>query len=156
VPARWKLTGARLQGLTLKQIYKHILKRKMKIPTIGTVIPTRERIKSIQQEFKSLMGYAPTEQQIWRANRKHPIRHRITEFLWMLLHNKLRIGVFFAHIPDWEQRQMCHHCGEIETASHLLLECTNPLIKTIWGYIKTLWERMYPMHNWVEPTINII
>jgi hypothetical protein len=37
-----------------------------------------------------------------------------------------KIGKYWEHIPDCEERATCQHCVVTKTLEHIMLECTHP------------------------------
>ena len=76
-----------------------------------------------------------------------------------MLHNALKIGNFWAAIPNpqYATWALCHcqECDNVtETLEHILLECSSPECQTIWRLTKALWPTN--AHPWPHITIGTI
>ena len=95
-----------------------------------------------------------------RATTGGAIRHKdisrnISDFLWRTLHQSQRVGRYWRHIPNYEQRSMCELCDEEESMDHILTECNSPERRLIWGMAESAWRKKH--HTWPEPHLgNII
>ena len=76
------------------------------------------------------------------------------DFLWKLIHNRIRCSTFFARIPTLTNRQYCH-CGAVETIEHIFFECDNSCQSQIWPFAELLWNKMSKI-KWVTPNLNLI
>ncbi|KAJ6628310.1 hypothetical protein B0H10DRAFT_1778274 [Mycena sp. CBHHK59/15] len=61
--------------------------------------------------------------------------------LWNGAHNAHRIGKYWKHIPECEERAVCSSCGDvIEDLEHILLKCKCPGQEIIWHAAEALWR----------------
>ncbi|KAJ7489491.1 hypothetical protein FB451DRAFT_1025059, partial [Mycena latifolia] len=75
-------------------------------------------------------------------------------FLWKSLHSAHRIGDFWKHIPECEDRGICQFCDEPEDLEHIVLKCRRPGQDTIWSLVKDLWSRKH--RTWPELSLGSI
>lgn len=152
VPDRWNLTGAKLATLTQASAYKGIREIQKKNERTAAAAPldmTRYRVQD------DLGGGVPTDATIWQAIRHKDISRNISDFLWRTLHQSQRVGRYWRHIPNYEQRSMCELCDEEESMDHILTECNSPERRLIWGMAESAWRKKH--HTWPEPHLgNII
>ncbi|KIK62321.1 hypothetical protein GYMLUDRAFT_110534, partial [Collybiopsis luxurians FD-317 M1] len=85
----------------------------------------------------------PTTYAIWKAIRKRDIHRRVRNFLYIILHDRLKVGKFWKHIPTCEGRQNCQYCGEVDNIDHILLNCKCPHRALIWDLAQSLWPAEY-------------
>lgn len=72
-----------------------------------------------------------------------------------MLNNAYRIGNFWTQIPTYEHRAICQLCqGEIDSMEHILINCIDPVRKTIWDLAKNTWPMKYG--PWLIPYIGLI
>ncbi|KAJ6549938.1 hypothetical protein B0H19DRAFT_874688, partial [Mycena capillaripes] len=62
-------------------------------------------------------------------------------FLWKSLHNAHKIGYYWTHIPECEERAVCRTCGTEENLEHILTECESPGPEIVWKEVESLWAR---------------
>ena len=117
VPKNYQIRGARLQNLTQADAYKLIVRGKAKGPGKKT---TQSNMKDAQEEIERETGFRPLPATIWNNMTDKTIERKIGDFLWKLMHGRIRRGEYFKHIKNMEDEQFCP-CGEIETIDHVLL-----------------------------------
>ena len=71
-----------------------------------------------------------------------------------MIHDRVRCGTFFRHIPNWQDKQFCI-CGEVESVSHILLECKKSKQKYVWKEVKKTWAKL-TKRRWKKLTLNDI
>ncbi|KAJ6524024.1 hypothetical protein B0H19DRAFT_972430 [Mycena capillaripes] len=76
--------------------------------------------------------------------RHKDITRQICTFLWKSAHGAHRLGKFWTHIPECEERATCHHCDETESLEHVLLHCRRPGQSEIWKLAEKLWTKKHP------------
>ncbi|TBU21083.1 hypothetical protein BD311DRAFT_707237, partial [Dichomitus squalens] len=151
IPDHWRVDGARLAALNQKLAYQILIHKK--VPKPGSCSDTtRNNIEYTKDEVERVTGIRPTEKQIWKGISKKPIQRKKTDFLWKLLHDRVRCGKYFKHIPGWEDKQYCQ-CGEIENPEHVLTECE--LTSELWDKIAAVWTATAET-KWTRPTRGII
>ncbi|KAJ7699841.1 hypothetical protein B0H16DRAFT_1348916, partial [Mycena metata] len=139
IPDHLQLRGAKLSTLTQRTVYRGIKVLKEKVHRKAT----DENVLSTQQAVKSLFKKTPTEKLIWKSIRNKDLSRQVRNFMWKTLHGAHRIGKFWAHIPEMEDRANCQHCGGIETMEHILLECNRPGQAEIWNLAEALWRKRF-------------
>lgn len=88
-----------------------------------------------------ICGKTPSEEALWKSIRHKDLGKKIQYFLWMTLHEAYKVGAYWDHIPDFEQRGICNTCGTTESMEHILLECSCSGQKEIWELAEKLWEK---------------
>ncbi|TFK83514.1 hypothetical protein K466DRAFT_627400 [Polyporus arcularius HHB13444] len=123
-PVKFLRMGASLRAITQKLAYKGIRANKAHK---GDRQATDRMLDRVQQSVK----YAA----LWKGLRKRDIPRKMRDFWWKALHDALRIGSYWKHIPGYEDRATC---------SHILTECEAPGQKVIWDMAgMTLTRRMF-------------
>jgi ribonuclease HI len=64
------------------------------------------------------------------------------------MHNGHRIGEYWKHIPDCEERAVCQGCGELEDLELILISCRSPGPEIIRKAAEKLWCNKEP--EWPE------
>ncbi|KAJ7195333.1 hypothetical protein GGX14DRAFT_311570, partial [Mycena pura] len=75
-------------------------------------------------------------------------------FLWKGVHNALKIGSFWTHIPECEDRAVCADCGVLEDLDHILIRCESPGRALIWRAAETLWKERET--EWPEVSLGTV
>ena len=153
VPPRFKITGARLQTLTQAQAYRLIIKQKGKTPG-GQSETTAINIETAQDEVERTTGLRPTVTTIWTTLKDKSLNPKICDFIWKMIHNRIKCGNFFRYIENLQERQYCP-CGEIETPEHILLYCEKYEIPRVWKELKMIWKQT-SKKKWIKPNKGII
>ncbi len=120
--------GAALRTLTQKISYLGIEERQAKKERQAT----DRMLDIVQESLRAATHTSPTTAAIWRSLRAKDVPRKLRDFWWKTLHDALRIGKFWTHIPGYTERAVCAACGELETLEHILLECTAPGQELIW------------------------
>ncbi|KAJ7611473.1 hypothetical protein B0H17DRAFT_1221124 [Mycena rosella] len=136
IPAGVKIRRAKLSKMAQVKAY-HKIRSLKETPTRKT---TESTIALIQDFEKACTGHAPTPERIWESVRHKDITRQIKSWLWKSLHGAHRIGHYWTHIPGFEERTVCRHCGEPESLQHILIECPNLGQARIWGLANELWR----------------
>ncbi|KAJ7708350.1 hypothetical protein B0H17DRAFT_1274165 [Mycena rosella] len=79
---------------------------------------------------------------------------RTAQFLWKGLHNAHRIGKYWTHIPECEDRAMCKDCEVMEDLEHILVQCKSPGQEIIWKAAESLLLEKEP--HWPEVSLGTI
>ena len=116
VPKEFDLQGAKLVTITQALAYKGIKERH----------PPRNRDTTDRNlnltRIAALLGYTgkmETNESIWHSLQNPVIRLRIHQFLYKTMQSMQKIGEFWVHIPNFEERSICLTCQTIEaSASH--------------------------------------
>jgi len=100
-------------------------------------------------------GVWPTPARVWSSIRSRDIHRPTREFLWKLIHGAYKVGAFWLHVQDHEDKARCTTCGgTIESMQHILVECTAPGQKLIWELTAELSGRAGTA--WKIPTLGSI
>ncbi|KAJ3803537.1 ribonuclease H-like domain-containing protein, partial [Lentinula aff. lateritia] len=132
--------SARLQALTQKDAYELI-------KNWNTKKPRNKRkeinVKHAQKAIKAYTSLKPREQDIWKGLQQNEIPNNISDFIWKILHDRIKCGKYFANMTsaEWKQRQFCE-CGEIESIEHILLKCKLNNAKTTWKELEQTWRNI--------------
>ena len=83
------------------------------------------------------------------------ILQNIGDWLWKLIHNRLRSGAYWKNVPSYEERACCEYFQNLETMDHILFSCTIEGREKIWEMAEKLYE--LPMKennrlNWTVPS----
>ncbi|KAF8186167.1 hypothetical protein K438DRAFT_1596686 [Mycena galopus ATCC 62051] len=70
------------------------------------------------------------------------------------MHNAHRVGEYWKHIPECEERAICQDCGEVEDLEHILVKCESPGAEIIWGAARKLWPEKES--DWPEVSLGSI
>ncbi|KAJ7872994.1 RnaseH-domain-containing protein [Mycena leptocephala] len=127
-----QLKGAKLAKLTQAVAYAGIRELKSAVQRKASDNNVKQVISAILREFHR----SPTAAQ--------DFSRQVKNFLWKSLHSARRIGVFWKHIPECEERGICQFCNETEDLEHITLKCRRPGQSLIWSLAKDLWLRKYP------------
>ncbi|KAJ7834276.1 hypothetical protein B0H13DRAFT_1653372 [Mycena leptocephala] len=122
------LRGAKLKKLTQAIAYAGIRKRKAPVVRKSSVNNVTQVITAIKNNF----NHSPTPAQVWKSIRHKDFTHQVKDFLWKSLHSAHRIGAFWKHIPECEERNL----PDLE---HILLKCKHPGQELVWKLAKDLW-----------------
>ena len=142
--------GARLDKLTQKIAYELILKKSTDPPGGPQ---TWRRIRAIKNNLKEKWNTRIDDEKVWKdlENIKNT---KIRDFIWKMIHNRIKCGKFFKHIPNWQEKQFCR-CGQIESIEHILLECKESKQKSLWKVVKRTWKKLTGL-KWKKLTIDDI
>ncbi|KAJ7157685.1 hypothetical protein C8R43DRAFT_883247 [Mycena crocata] len=145
-----ELRGAKLSTLTQAIAYAGI--RELKTTTSRKA--TDNNVQQVQQAVKSGFNYVPTPAQIWTSIRTKNFSRQVKNFYWKSMHSAHRIGAFWKHIPECEERGTCQFCGELEDLEHITLKCRRPGQTQIWALAKELWLKKHDA--WPELSLRSI
>ncbi|OJT01591.1 Transposon TX1 uncharacterized 149 kDa protein [Trametes pubescens] len=136
-PERYMIGGAALSKLSQRLAYQGIQRWNAKEcrPT------TARHIRTVQHDLLQATGERPLEQAVWNLLRKKPISRKARDFIWKALHGGHRIGSYWNHIPGYEERANCVHCGVAETMEHILCRCTAPGPAVAWALARGILNR---------------
>jgi ribonuclease HI len=84
-------------------------------------------------------GRCVSDAEIWESVTVKDILPRTAQFLWRGLHNAHRIGRYWTHIPECEDRAMCKDCEVVEDLEHILVGCKSPGQELVWRAAESLW-----------------
>ncbi|KAJ7126527.1 hypothetical protein C8R43DRAFT_816420, partial [Mycena crocata] len=129
------LRGAKLSLLTQAMAYAGI--RELESATSRR--ETDNNIKLVQTATKTNFTFVPTPAQIWTSIRTKDFSRQVKNFYWKSMHAAHRIGTFWKHIPECEERGICQFCDEPEDLEHIALKCRRPGQSQVWALAKELW-----------------
>ncbi|KAJ7911321.1 hypothetical protein B0H13DRAFT_1614752, partial [Mycena leptocephala] len=135
------LRGAKLNKLMQAIAYAGIRERKAPVLRKSLVNSVTQVITAIKNNF----NHSPTPAQVWKSIRHKDFTRQVKNFLWKSLHSAHRIGAFWKHIPECEERAICQFCNELEDLEHILLKCKHPGQELVWKLAKDLWLRKNPV-----------
>ncbi|KAJ7919404.1 hypothetical protein B0H13DRAFT_1868495 [Mycena leptocephala] len=95
-----------------------------------------------------------SDNDIWMAARGKDILPRTAQFLWKGLHNAHKVGQYWSHIPECEERAFCQDCRTDEDLEHILTKCGSPGQEIIWREVKAIWTKKN--NEWPTPTLGLI
>ncbi len=133
-PLQYIRRGAALRGITQRIAYLGVRHRKRKEERQATV----RMLDQVTAALEVQTGIRPTEVKVWKAIRSRDMPRKVRDFWWKALHDALRVGGFWMHIPGYETRAICDACGCEESLEHIMLECDAPGQKTIWSEVRQL------------------
>ncbi|TFK85083.1 ribonuclease H-like protein [Polyporus arcularius HHB13444] len=140
-PDTLKVTGAKLQSMTQKLAYQAICARK-----------TVANLDRIVSGVKEAFGLHVHDATVWNSFRTRHVSRLISQFLWMAVHDGYMIGSHWLRPkmpPDLQDRAVCAICGELETMTHITLECEATGRETIWKLLQEVWT--HTGARWHEP-----
>ncbi|KAJ7213185.1 hypothetical protein GGX14DRAFT_361260 [Mycena pura] len=137
LPAGLALPGLRLQGNRQKIFYRGIREEKTNRLTVR--VSTAKQLKAIREAVYDVFRRNVTDEEIWNSLYVKDFLPRPSQFLWKCVHNAHKVGAYWTHIPDCEDRAICRDCGVIESLEHILVSCESPGQRLIWKAAETLW-----------------
>ena len=128
--------GAKLSAATQRLLYRGIRRTK------ETKCEPREKtvmvVERVCDTIEETLHYRPRPRTLWKALKAKDVNRKARAFLWKGMHDALKIGKYWEHIPGYETRANCGICGETETLEHILLECEAKAVRTIWGLVRAV------------------
>ncbi|KAJ7314480.1 hypothetical protein DFH08DRAFT_716566 [Mycena albidolilacea] len=152
LPQDTALPGLSLQGNCQKIFYRSIREGKTRklVPRASTVKGLGKVKKSMEDTFKRHVSDAD----IWKAAFNKDFLPCVAQFLWKRIHNALRVGKYWSHIPECGDRAKCKDCDIEEGLEHILIKCKSPGRETIWQAAKSLWLEREPC--WSEVSLGTV
>ncbi|KAJ6483345.1 hypothetical protein C8R45DRAFT_813158 [Mycena sanguinolenta] len=153
VPKGTALPGIQLQGNRQKIFYKGIREEKAK-----SLVPrksTTKNLDAVKGYMKEKHERIVTGEEIWRSLRNKDLQPQTSQFLWRSMHNAHRVGKYWDHIPECEERATCSCCGVTENLEHILVECESPGPRLLWKAAEKLW-REKTTAAWPEVSLDAI
>ena len=147
VPVTFDLQGAKLEGLNQATAYRGI----MEIRTHLHRATTTENLQITREAIHNYNSLLETDETIWASIRRRTLRTRIKQFLYKSIHGTQKIGKYWRHIPNNEQREFCTICEEMESMEHILVNCQAMPRRQIWMMARDLW----PHEQDLWPEINL-
>ncbi|KAJ7152167.1 hypothetical protein C8R43DRAFT_886456 [Mycena crocata] len=134
-----ELRGVKLSALTQALAYAGI----KALRATAYRKATDNNVKQIQVAVNINFKYIPTPAQIWSSIRTKDLSRQVRNFYWKSIHSAHRIGPFWKHIPECEERGTCQFCGELEDLEHIALKCRRPGQTQVWALAKELWLKKH-------------
>jgi ribonuclease HI len=139
VPNGMALPGMSLADNRQRSFYRGIREEKTKgVPTRPA---TRKKLDLVQKAMVESFEKHVSDDEIWTAARGKDILPRSAQFLWRSLHNAHKIGHYWTHIPECEERAVCKVCGTEESLEHILTECESPGREIVWKEVENIWAK---------------
>ena len=129
IPPNFDLTGLRLSTLTQASTYAFLSNLDPPQPSNRA----RINLERIRATLVDVNGREESDPHLWIKCRHPDIRHPIQMFLYKALHGAFRIGDFWNDIPQYAHRAHCSSCNEAPESEHILIDCDNIIISTIWN-----------------------
>jgi ribonuclease HI len=135
IPERFDIQGAKLSKITQATAYKGInnAKRKHSRQT------TTRNLERIREDISNHLGHLEKDEAIWKSTHKRSINPKVGQFLFNAIHGTQKIGSYWSHISNMEERAMCTTCDVIESMEHILTECQHPTRQQIWNHAREMW-----------------
>ncbi|KAJ7733387.1 hypothetical protein DFH07DRAFT_780608 [Mycena maculata] len=138
LPPDTALPGLPLQGNHQCAFYDSI--REIKSQALSAKPSTLKMLETVRKDMETVFGRYITEAGIWWAVVTKDLLLKTAQFLWKELHNAHRIGMYWTHIPECEDRTTCQECGILEDLNYILLGFTSPGQEIIWCTAESLWR----------------
>ncbi|RDB23311.1 Transposon TX1 uncharacterized protein [Hypsizygus marmoreus] len=151
-PENFDLTGAKLAAVTQALLHEGI--REIEAKKTPLRRQTEINLEMAKEAVKQLTGMTPTSARIWTSIRKKDFSRTTREFFWKCIHNVYKVGHYWAHIPNYENRAICSACNTEDSMEHILTQCDAPGQKQIWEMIEEVWNRKHG--NWQKPSYGTI
>ncbi|KAJ7144044.1 hypothetical protein C8R44DRAFT_531758, partial [Mycena epipterygia] len=152
LPQGMALPGLLLQGNRQKTFYRSI--REEKARRLPQRALTTIKLEVIRQAVADAFGRRVSDADIWRSVSVKDILPRTAQFIWKGIHNAHRIGKYWTHIPECEDRAVCSDCEVLEDLEHILVKCKCPGPGIIWQAAKSLW--LEKESHWPEVSLGSI
>jgi ribonuclease HI len=141
----WDLTlpqGSTLPGLSLQDNRQRVFYRSIREEKVRALAPrpsTVKKLEEVRHATENAYGKIVSDADIWKATAVRDILPRTAQFLWKGLHNAHRIGNYWTHIPECEERALCKECETMEDLEHILTGCRSPRQEIVWRAAEALW-----------------
>ena len=91
-----------------------------------------DNLKDTMYVLEELGSPRPTEKKLWKdLKQKH-----IGEWLWKLIHERLRSGIYWKNVPGYKETAYCKCCQNLETMDYILFSCTIEGGDRIWEMVE--------------------
>ena len=151
IPPSFDPTGLRLSTMTQASAYAFVSNH-------GPPPPSNRARINLDRTRATLIDVNNREESnshLWLKCRHPDIRRPIQTFLYKALHGAFRIGDFWNDIPQLAQRAHCASCNESpESLDHILIDCENEAISTIWRLARQTWPTAFG--PWPEVHLGLI
>lgn len=126
--------GIKLSTATQALLYRAILAQMDTQPRRATAL----NLALALEANGTRLGVVPTVAQVWLSLSNKAMSRPARAFLWKCLHGAHRVGSYWSHIPELDQRAKCHICDTEETMSHILTECPASGQHHVWCLVKEI------------------
>ena len=116
---------------------------------------TKERLEKIQEELEENWGIRPEKETIWKNVYNKDTNRKISDFIWRIIHNRVKCGSYFSMIPRWEEKQYCYRCGQTKSVEHILIRCNKNHQEDIWRRTSKLMTTLGE-EDWTKPEMDLI
>ncbi|KAJ7876991.1 hypothetical protein B0H13DRAFT_1893459 [Mycena leptocephala] len=120
----------------------------------GMALPARKHLDTVRKLMVESFDKYVSGREIWMATRGRDILPRTAQFLWKSLHNAHKVGHYWTHIPECEERAICQTCGIEEDLEHILTKCESPGQELVWREVRNIWAKK--SENWPTPSLGVI
>jgi len=127
--------GAALETMTQKKAYELVISQNSEEPGGVKTMMNTQKIKEVYATNNKRIS----DKEIWKSLKKI-YSPQIADFIWKMIHGRIKCGPFFRYIPNWQEKEFCS-CGASETIEHILILCEESGQKELWKIIKTKWEK---------------
>ena len=131
--------GAKLSTVTQKTLYRGI--RCVAEVASGSRPRTDLVMGRVQDTIEEVLKFRPRQSTLWKNLKNRDVSRKARAFLWKGMHDGLRVGRYWEHIPGYETRAMCTICLETESLEHVLHDCEAKSVRIIWGLVRALATR---------------
>ncbi|KAJ6528047.1 hypothetical protein B0H19DRAFT_1334165, partial [Mycena capillaripes] len=152
VPDGMALPGMSSVNNRQRSFYRRI--REAKNRTVLTRTATRKQLDLVKKSAIEALEKHVSDEEIWIAARGKDILPRSAQFLWKSLHNAHKIGHYWTHIPECEDRAVCQECGTEENIDHILAKCESPGREIVWREVEKIWSKKNEI--WITPSLGVI
>ncbi|KAK1219895.1 hypothetical protein PQX77_017375 [Marasmius sp. AFHP31] len=142
------LYGAELSVMTQSLAYR-ILREKAPRPERKG---TDSMIVKIQQGLRTLNGWTPLRENIWKNINHKDFSRRSRNFLYLAAHGAVKTGRYWKHFMP--ERINCGSCETEESVEHILTQCSQTWKRGVWDFAKSLWPKDYG--RWPNITIGTV
>ncbi|TFK79978.1 hypothetical protein K466DRAFT_638937 [Polyporus arcularius HHB13444] len=150
VPAQYRVTGAKLRAMTQRLAYKAIRSRlDAKTTPRPRAVANMDRISC---GIEAAFGVQLHDAAIWRSFRSRHVSRQAAQFYWMAVHDGYMLGTHWLRrnmSAELQNRASCAICGELETMTHIILECSAQGQETVWSLMEETWKLTGT--EWKEP-----
>ena len=140
VPQNFDLSGLRLSSLS--QASAHALVNSLTPPPSSN--RARLNLERTRATLSDINNQEESDAHLWLKCRHPDIRRPIQTFIYKAMHGAQRIGKFWDDIPQYAHRARCASCNDSpETLEHILIDCDNAAIPTIWNLARQTWPMSF-------------
>ncbi|KAJ6585532.1 hypothetical protein B0H19DRAFT_927002 [Mycena capillaripes] len=123
----------------------------MKARDVAVRPSTKKKLDAVRNKIGDTFNKHVSDEEIWISVRNRDVLPRAAQFLWKSIHNAHKIGHYWSHIPECEDRETCSTCNVEENLEHILVDCHSPGQEIIWKAAETVWAGK--QRDW--PTVSL-